>query len=102
MVDTEVYFAEVDPTKRPDLGKVGDTPTTGISDCLCHVCLKSNRRGIGRKTSKYSAYDEIDLETTKHLTDHQYFLCPPSVYAYLFKNRDWGKDLPICQPSLGT
>lgn len=95
MVDTEVYYAEEASHKRPILGNVGDTPAYGVSECLCHVCLKSKQSGIRRKISRYSSYDDLYMETTKSLTDHQYFLCPPSVYAYVFKSREWGKRLPF-------
>lgn len=88
MVDSEVYYADA-PTHIPLLGDVDDTPAHAVSECLCHVCLKSKQRGVRPKTSRYSSYDNLYPETTKSLTDHQYFLCPPSVWAYIFKSRAW-------------
>ena len=90
MVDSQEYYAE-NPQNRPVLGEIGDTPAYSVSECLCHVCLKTKQRGIRPKISRYSNYDDLYPETTKALTNHQYFLCPPSVYAYIFKSRAWGK-----------
>lgn len=95
MVDSEVYYEEVSPSLRPQLGGVDDTLAYGVSECRCNVCLTSKQRGVRPKTSRYSSYDELYPETTKSLTDHQYFLCPPSVWAYIFKSRDWGKSLLV-------
>ena len=95
MLDTEVYYAEEKPNRRPLLGKIDDTSAYGVSECLCHVCLRSKKSGVRRKISRYSSYDDIYMEVTKSLTDHQYFLCPPSVYAYVFKTREWGKSLLV-------
>ena len=95
MVDIQVYYAERDPANRPLLGDTYDTPAYGVSECLCHVCLKSKQRGVRPKSSRYSSYDDLYPEKTKSLTDHQYFLCPPSVPAYIFKSRAWGKSLPV-------
>lgn len=95
MVDSEVYYAEEGSGRKPLLDKVGDTTESDVSECLCHVCSKSKQRGVRPKTSRYSSYDEFYPETTESLTDHQYFLCPPAVYAYVFKSRDWGKSLPV-------
>lgn len=95
MVDSEVYYEEVASEHKPVLDEVDDTPAYRISECLCHVCLKSKQRGVRPKTSMYSSYDDIYPETTMSLTDHQYLLCPPSVYAYIFKSRAWGKSLRL-------
>ena len=95
MVDSEVYCAEEDSRAKPLLGEVGDTTESDVSECLCPVCSKSKQRGVRPKTSMYSNYDELYPETTKSLTDHQYFLCPPAVQAYVFKSRKWGKSPPI-------
>lgn len=90
MVDSEVHYAE-GRLDKPILGEVDDTPAHGVSECLCYVCLKSRQHRVRPKTSRYSSYDEIYPETAKSLTNHQYSLCPPSVFAYIFKSRAWGK-----------
>lgn len=95
MVDSQVYYAEVIPGQRPVVGNCGDNPESGVSKCLCHVCLKSKQRGIRPKISRYSNYDDLYPETTKFLTNHQYFLCAPEVHAYVFKSRSWGKSFPV-------
>lgn len=98
MVDSEVYYMEVASAKsapRPILGDCGDTTEFGVSKCLCHVCLNSKQRGIQPKISRYSNYDDLFPETTKSLTNHQYFLCAPEVHAYVFKSRAWGKGLLV-------
>lgn len=94
MVDSQVYYADA-ATRILFLGDNDDTLAHGVSECLCHVCLKCKQRGIRPKTSRYSSYDNLYSGTTKSLTDHQYFLCPPSVWAYIFKSRAWGKSLPV-------
>ena len=91
MVDTEVFYGEEDYGKKPILGNISDDSVRGISECFCRVCLKSKKRGVRPETSKYSKYDDIWFDTKGPLTDHQYFLCPPNVFAYVFKSRTWGK-----------
>lgn len=93
-MDSQVYFAEEIPRGRPRLGEIGDASESGVSDCVCHVCSKSKQRGVRLKASRFSSYDDLYPETTKSLTDHQYFLCAPEVHAYVFKSRAWGKSLP--------
>lgn len=93
MVDSEVYYTEVTTGDKPSLGEVDDAPAHGVSECLCLVCLKSKPRGIRPRTSRYSTYEDLFPETTELLTSHQYFLCPRSVCAYIFKSRTWGKSL---------
>ena len=105
MVDSQIYFQERSPSSRYALGDIGDVSESGLSECICHVCLKSKQRGIRRKVSRFSSYDGIYPETTKSLTDHQYFLCSPFIDAYVFKSRSWGKslsvdDLPLDRDSL--
>ena len=92
MVDSEVYYEEFEGD-RPFLGGILDTSPYSVSECLCHVCLKTKQRGVRPKLSRYSDYDDLYPETTKTLTNHQYFLCPTSVWAYVFKSRAWGKSL---------
>ena len=92
MVDSQIYYAEVNPEMRLILDDGGDTSESGVSKCLCQVCVKSKRRGVRPRTSRYSNYDDLYPETTKSLTKHQYFLCAPEVYAYVFKSRAWGKN----------
>lgn len=93
MVDSQVYYAEEAPGNRPVVGELGDTPESGVSECLCQACSKSKQRVISHKTAKFSSYDDLYPETKNSLTPHQYFLCAPSVYAYVFKSRAWGKSL---------
>ena len=105
MIDSEIAYQQTNSPSRPDLGEIDDVSESGVSECICHVCLKSKERGVRRKVSRFSSYDEIVPETTKFLTDHQYFLCSPWVYAYVFKSRSWGKspsidDLPLDRDSL--
>ena len=95
MVDSEVYYAENSSYDRPITGELYDTLDSDVSECLCRVCLKTKKRGIHPKASRYSSYDGIDPKTTKSLTDHQYFLCAPAVYAYIFKLRAWRKSFLI-------
>ena len=95
MVDSDVYYTEVASRAMPILGNCGDSPESGVSKCLCHVCLKSKQRDIRPKVSRFSNYDDLYPETTKFLTNHQYFLCAPQVFAYVFKSRAWGKSLPV-------
>ncbi len=104
MVDSEVYYEGFEK-ERPFLGEIGDTLPYSVSECLCRVCLKTKQRGVRPRSSRYSDYDDLYPETTKSLTNHQYFLCPPSVYAYIFKSRAWGKSfradrLPLYQNNL--
>ena len=100
MVDSQVYFAEINSYDRPTTGELYDTLESDVSECLCHVCLKTKKRGVHPKPSRYSSYDGIDPKTTKSLTDHQYLLCAPAVYAYVFKLRAWRKSFLIDNISL--
>ena len=91
MVDTELYYQREGSEERLSLGELDDSLESGVSECLCDVCSKSKNRGIRPKTSRFSNYDDLYPEETKTLTNHQYFICDLSVYAYVFKTRSWGK-----------
>ena len=91
MVDTELYYKEECPEYRPSVGELNDIFGSGVSECYCDVCSNSKTRGIRPKTPRFSNYDDLYPEETKTLTNHQYFICGSEVYAYIFKNRAWGK-----------
>lgn len=69
MVDSQVYFAEMDSYDRPSTGELDDALESDVPECLCHVCLKNKQRGIRPKPSRFSNYDGFDPKTTKSLTD---------------------------------
>ena len=77
--------------RKPTLGDLADNVPRGVSQCLCTICLKYNKIADTRKTSRFSGYDDIYVEKTKELTEHQYLLCSDSVYAYVLKTRSWRK-----------
>lgn len=62
-----------------------------ISDCVCRVCRE--RRGTGDKKVLALFEDYCDMSPTERnqLSNHQYFLCPYQIPAFIFKTREWGK-----------
>jgi hypothetical protein len=61
-----------------------------ISDCPCHVCI-NGKGATARKTAIFESYDRITLTSNRQPNDHQYFLCPKHIPAFVFKTRTWGK-----------
>ena len=93
MVDTESYYTKSALATRPSLGGINDITAGGVTDCLCHVCLKFRDR-TQAKVSPFVSYDGIYPEVTKGLTAHQYFLCSDRITAYVLKARSWRKQYP--------
>ena len=89
MVDAIEYYVGETKEIIPIVGM--DDVARGISQCLCHVCLKYKDRTGRMKASAFTDYDFIIPKKTKELTSHQYFLCPPGINAYVFSDRAWGK-----------
>jgi hypothetical protein len=68
-----------------------------VSDCTCHVC--NNRRKASEVTTNklaFAKFHEIFPEDVDELDDETYYLLPPTIYAYVFKTRTWGKE-DICK-----
>ena len=93
MVDTETYYSKSTLATRPSLGGINDITAGGVTDCLCHVCLKFRDR-TQAKVSPFVSYDGIYPEVTKALTAHQYSLCSDRITAYVLKVRSWRKQHP--------
>ncbi|MCJ1458205.1 hypothetical protein MMC28_008576 [Mycoblastus sanguinarius] len=87
MVDAIEYYVGETKEIIPIVGM--DDVARGISQCLCHVCLKYKDRTGRMKASAFTDYDFIIPKKTKELTSHQYFLCPPGINAYVFSDRAW-------------
>lgn len=60
--------------------------------CLCKTCQANGLRQHGIQRRIFDDYDNIDLSSVSTLTDHQYLLCWSHVYAYVLKDRVWGRD----------
>ncbi|KAL4878056.1 P-loop containing nucleoside triphosphate hydrolase protein [Aspergillus karnatakaensis] len=62
-----------------------------IPRCACETCDEKDARkqdsGLARRM--FDNYDEIDLQRTAILTDHQYMLCPSHVYGVIVKDNIW-------------
>lgn len=63
--------------------------------CLCKVCDSAESRQSTPITGKFAKYDNVDLRLSKFISDHQYFLCFSHVYAFVLKDRVWGKEFLV-------
>lgn len=67
----------------------GSDHRDSVSDCPCHIC--SNKNEKVQNTAIFDRYDKITRKVIRTLTNHQYFLCPKQIHAFVFKTRTWGK-----------
>lgn len=99
MVDIPVYLEQtVDKASRlPCLDEYSD-PVTFLWDVLYRrVPTRGSRTEPpmyapphkNSKIPRFSNYDNILPELVGELTPHQYFLCPQSVWVYVFRTRKW-------------
>ncbi|KAL4904347.1 hypothetical protein BDW74DRAFT_154633 [Aspergillus multicolor] len=64
---------------------------TRIPKCPCQTCdeKEAQQEDMGLLRRKFDDYDEINLQETAVLTDHQYMLCPTHVYGAILKDNIW-------------
>ncbi len=93
MTDLKSYFTDCPDTEKPDLMGLRDL-RNWASDCRCTVCKdRKNSTDATTKqiTSLFEEYNDIAIEDNETLTNHEYFLCPAYIKAFVFRTRKWGK-----------
>lgn len=63
---------------------------TRTPKCTCPACDVDDPLLRVVRRYKFDDYDDIDLQSTKQLTDHQYLLCWSHVHGFVLKDRAWG------------
>ena len=91
MADNYTFLNQEKPGMKLDLGVIPDGMPRGVSQCLCSYCLKFNKGISSRSAPLFSDYNEIYIERTEKLSEHQYLLCMGSIWAYIFKLQSWRK-----------
>ncbi|KAJ8114624.1 hypothetical protein OPT61_g3535 [Boeremia exigua] len=84
MLDPEQQ--EIDKTFLPNGANVG-SKLSGLRFCSCDRC--SDMDTAVTRPAKFDGYEYIFYAEVTGLTDHQYFLCPRSVEAFLLDLREW-------------
>lgn len=67
---------------------------TRAPSCQCAVCAAATSETLYQRVA-FDDYDDINIDSTTELTEHQYFLCWSHVYAYALQDRLWGKEPPF-------
>ncbi|KAL3465911.1 hypothetical protein BJX64DRAFT_252150 [Aspergillus heterothallicus] len=62
---------------------------TRVPSCPCESCHAKETQEHSIQRRKFDDYDDIDLNASTSLTDHQYMLCWSHVYAFVLKDRVW-------------
>ncbi|KAM0279384.1 hypothetical protein ACHAQH_004649 [Verticillium albo-atrum] len=85
MVDPIQYQVWVGSEKFDDC--INITHPVPFRTCSCTRCDESVYQHVAKP--KFIGYETIVTLNVEDLTDHQYFLCDPSVETFLFKTRNW-------------
>jgi hypothetical protein len=91
----EDYMAEISPPSplpgqkyvQPD--KIGSR--SRIPGCQCDKCQEYNLEHQKYMTLTFSNYDKTDPTRAQDFSDHQYFICHSHLYAFILKDREYGK-----------
>jgi hypothetical protein len=59
--------------------------------CSCHKCNNHRTAKQIYTLVTYASYDSIDLNGVTELSRHQYLICPSHVWAFILKDRIYGK-----------
>jgi len=62
-----------------------------IAICQCTACRAYNVEHPVQLLLPFASYDLIDVIDTESLTDHQYLLCSSELWAFVLKDRAYGK-----------
>lgn len=89
-VDFPSFYEEYNEYRPALMEPYVSTGNTTKSPCMCPACI-GGAKDQERQILRVDRYDSIIPEANKELTKHHYFLCPQSVWAYMFKARDWRK-----------
>ncbi|RAL09607.1 ATP-binding protein [Aspergillus homomorphus CBS 101889] len=79
VVDHTCQPWELDETKA----QAQDKPGNRI------VCESPEPRQTTSLRTKFDDYDNLDLQSSKAITEHHYFLCYSHVYAFVLRDRAW-------------
>ena len=93
IADTETYYEQYDD-ECPELDNSPDGIPGGISQCPCPICIQYSEGKRDQRIPKFNDYEEIYLERTKALTEHQYLLCAASIWAFHVDSRSWRTSAP--------
>lgn len=85
MVDMHHYSIQNEPI---ELAKDVEVSHIVTPRCHCSRCSVMSKHWLQARTT-FAGYSQIEPEKTKHLGEHQRFLCPFSIDAYLLKHRAW-------------
>jgi hypothetical protein len=72
-----------------DLAELVDQKPSELPLCDCSHCstIESERT----KPAKFDGYKKIEMKKTTELTEHQYFICARSTWAFVLGIRDWSE-----------
>lgn len=87
MVDLKTYYLS---NKTPDVAMISED-NTWVSDCICPVCSGRQEKALETKRTRFYDYDGLSIDVYDTLSDHQYFLLPKTIRAFVFKTRVWGE-----------
>jgi len=87
--DEPVYRASRPALRRSPVA----TPVSGarIAICQCTACRAYNVEHPVQLLLPFASYDLINVVDTESLTDHQYLLCNSELWAFVLKDRAYGK-----------
>ena len=62
-----------------------------MARCECKQCNTATTSHESYPPTKFSDYQQIDPAKTEELTEHQYLLLPSHMYAFILKDRSYGR-----------
>lgn len=65
--------------------------TARIPQCECRTCSALDADRSIYSSPRHSDYDNIIPSKRSELTDHQYLVCASHMYAFVLKDRTYGK-----------
>jgi len=75
------------PSEEPD--EPVDQKPSVLPLCNCDRCCDMETERT--RPAKFEAYRKIELKKTTELTEHQYFICSRSTYAFILSIREWSE-----------
>ena len=83
------------PTPPPPFGSISNAHIIGqsirVARCECKECKTAAVSQELYLRLKFSEYSEIDPVKVTELTEHQYLLLPSHMFAFILKDRAYGK-----------